>query len=436
MTSQFSVSAPEFVPRTHMAVVDPFSRKLMIPLAAMQQTRAVLRAGTPSLCILYLNGRCRQGRECHQVHADPAVIEQLRTEAANDPTCCAEHNDPYGAKLAKCLEDTGAPPTHLKVDDVVISFGNVAYTLGIDRHLASLNGRCPAVVEIPSQQLCRLHAMNRCRFCDDCKFVHICREAMAQHFPEVEEEGKFKLAQRAPPGTRAPTSAAHPPAYGIPAPTGPVPPLGAFGAAGQPQQVIFLSQGPGLPPIPVIIPVPAGGATAAAAPAPLIVQLPPGFGTATGGAFSTFQLTLPPAAPVATPGHTSPIATAPTTPPNEPATGGFVVSTQAEAMPRAGSGGFTVSEGSGDEAPTPKRLPLLDLVGGAEVASRRSSMFASPHNSRPMSPRAELGVTGSWPTTAGGSPGLTSPIAGIIGDHKKAVSAQPINFDAVFAAFA
>nr|CCC91391.1 unnamed protein product [Trypanosoma congolense IL3000] len=76
-----------------MTVVDPVTRKLLIPLNHVYPTRAQQRTTIPSLCQLFLNGRCRQGAQCHQVHASPDMVTVLRSQVETLPRCCALHGD-------------------------------------------------------------------------------------------------------------------------------------------------------------------------------------------------------------------------------------------------------------------------------------------------------------------------------------------------------
>ncbi|CUE84008.1 Hypothetical protein, putative, partial [Bodo saltans] len=113
-----------------LIVVDPMRPKLRVPLTAITATRALTRSGAnPSLCMLFLQGKCRQEGNCHQVHADPTIIQALREEAALQPTCCQEHGD----------SNDGLRPTewprHLvfHIQQVAVPLSSVAYTAGLKR---------------------------------------------------------------------------------------------------------------------------------------------------------------------------------------------------------------------------------------------------------------------------------------------------------------
>ncbi|RNC57706.1 hypothetical protein TcCL_ESM04664, partial [Trypanosoma cruzi] len=76
-----------------MVVVDPATRKLLIPCNFIYATRAQHRATIPSLCQLFLHGRCRQGTQCHQVHASLDAVVALRSRVGKLPCCCVFHGD-------------------------------------------------------------------------------------------------------------------------------------------------------------------------------------------------------------------------------------------------------------------------------------------------------------------------------------------------------
>jgi hypothetical protein len=113
-----------------LIVVDPMRPKLRVPLSAIQNTRALTRSGAnPSLCMLFLHGKCRQEGNCHQVHADPATIHALREEAASQPTCCQEHGDSND-----CLRPSEWPRNLVfQIQQVAVPLHSVAYTAGLKR---------------------------------------------------------------------------------------------------------------------------------------------------------------------------------------------------------------------------------------------------------------------------------------------------------------
>lgn len=115
-----------------LIVVDPHSRKLRIPLSSITPTRAMSRAGIPSLCLLFLANRCRQGSLCHQVHANPAVVQQLREIVANQPQCCVTHGDVNESAMKVQWRQRGVV---FNINDVMIPLDNVAFTNGLKRFI-------------------------------------------------------------------------------------------------------------------------------------------------------------------------------------------------------------------------------------------------------------------------------------------------------------
>lgn len=181
---------PGDAPPGTFAVLDPMSKKLFIPLESMIDTRAMHREGVPSLCRIYLEGRCRQGSNCFQAHAATDVIERLRAVALAEPTCCQGHGAPS--------DTSNTPP------DLAVVFKNDAGELVLRTSLLQLtvtNGlrgmiatqvtaagtsnplKAPEVI-VPVSSLCRMHSgvdgSRCCRFEGDCNFVHVCRELIPQ----------------------------------------------------------------------------------------------------------------------------------------------------------------------------------------------------------------------------------------------------------------
>lgn len=127
--------------------LDHLSTKLKIPMTAVETTKALTSDGlVPGICRLYMDGQCRQGVRCYQVHADPDVVTALRKEAHECPSCCHVH----GAKcsyvgfplaLTVTLEGTRDPP---HCPTTTISNTTVtAASLGSQAHPSSLPQVCP-----------------------------------------------------------------------------------------------------------------------------------------------------------------------------------------------------------------------------------------------------------------------------------------------------
>ncbi|RNF15256.1 uncharacterized protein Tco025E_05553 [Trypanosoma conorhini] len=213
-------------------VLDPLTRKLRVPLSQLVPTQATATTGTvPSLCISFLEGRCRH-QWCRQAHVLPCAIPQLRHEALHAPTCCRLHDDPHDTsvltsrfKYIRVVNNTGSNNANTNGDNDndasdLISTDRVAQTVGLLRFMAhsvpppkrrqhsqtsakegsnsrsadtgDLAGEADKslgksatddtdddrelVLDLPAKLICRLHLSHRCRYLEDCNNIHICRE--------------------------------------------------------------------------------------------------------------------------------------------------------------------------------------------------------------------------------------------------------------------
>lgn len=190
--------------RLGMIVVDPLTRKLTIPFDHIAETRAQLRHSIPSLCQLFLAGRCRQGQLCHQVHADPYVVHELRMMVERLPLCCVEHGDQDftvgggdgGGSVAHLIPNAdrlSLRVPHLTWNNGLIAIRNLSFTQGLRQILLqhhhhatkhSDHTALPDIVDLTLSathvNLCRLHIIDRCRFAEDCKFLHVCKSVAQQ----------------------------------------------------------------------------------------------------------------------------------------------------------------------------------------------------------------------------------------------------------------
>ncbi|KAK7195615.1 hypothetical protein NESM_000490400 [Novymonas esmeraldas] len=163
-----------------VTVVDPQRRKLRVPLSAILSTKALNgRLKTPSLCLLYQSGRCRQGDNCYQVHVDPTTVERLRAEVESMPCCCYEHgdgNDHLANRAAYEGRSLGI------AGQFVVPLSRVAYTAGLRRVLQEEQACAP----VSSSVLCRLHGLpGGCRFGADCKFIHVCCQLLRNELASI-----------------------------------------------------------------------------------------------------------------------------------------------------------------------------------------------------------------------------------------------------------
>ncbi|KAG5475225.1 hypothetical protein CUR178_04678 [Leishmania enriettii] len=209
-----NVLSTEGIPPGMFAVIDPLSKRLFIPFEFMLETRAMHREGVPSLCRVFLEGRCRQGTNCFQAHANVDLVRELRAKALAEPTCCALHGAPSDA--------SGIDPALRLVvrndDGETVGWAQLRQTLMTNglRNLiaAQVNAAgmpAPVDVVVPTSALCRLHrgadGSPCCRFERECNFVHLCRQVTA-HIDQRREAAKLEnhiaaptLAGGRPPGT-------------------------------------------------------------------------------------------------------------------------------------------------------------------------------------------------------------------------------------------
>ena len=165
--------------RAAISVVDPMTRKLVIPCDAILETRAHQRASIPSLCQLFLQGRCRQGFYCHQVHADPAVVDHLRQQVQSLPLCCVTHGDEDHTEGSSDSRAILIPS--LKWNDGLVPIARFSFTRGLQNVLQQnlttvFRNEIAIVASGSDSNICRLHVLDRCRFAEDCKFLHVCKE--------------------------------------------------------------------------------------------------------------------------------------------------------------------------------------------------------------------------------------------------------------------
>ncbi|KAG5501665.1 hypothetical protein JIQ42_05516 [Leishmania sp. Namibia] len=217
-----------------MTVVDPVTRKLLIPTQYIFETRAQQRGTLPSLCQLFLAGRCRKGQGCYQLHADWEAVQRLRSQVDSLPCCCPTHGDKDhigvldNALLRETISlpppnshnhangdqssgDAAAAESTIGANEVVLyvpgcsSFegsyaplDRVSYTVGLRRlleeqrvvlapsaaRISLLNQATgfpeeKVVADASAATVCRLHAMGRCRYAEECKFLHLCKDLTA-----------------------------------------------------------------------------------------------------------------------------------------------------------------------------------------------------------------------------------------------------------------
>ncbi|KAG5474547.1 hypothetical protein LSCM1_03334 [Leishmania martiniquensis] len=180
-----NVLSTEGIPPGTFAVIDPLSKRLFIPLEFMLETRAMHRKGVPSLCRVFLEGRCRQGANCFQAHANVDLVRELRAKALAEPTCCALHGGPSDASgIDPALRlivrnDDGETVGCAQLQRTLVTNG-LRTLIAAQVNAAGMPAQVDVVV--PTSALCRLHSgadgSPCCRFEGECNFVHLCRQVV------------------------------------------------------------------------------------------------------------------------------------------------------------------------------------------------------------------------------------------------------------------
>ena len=165
-------------------VIDPASRKLLMPLCYVYETQALNRIDrVPSICMLFMNNSCRQGVMCHQLHADVATVTRLRHDIQSRPACCAHHGDaPLSVDPLPKFGGIAIEKTSLTVPSACLSWTKGLMTLLHD-HTAEGWLAEDATVPATKTFVCRLHISGRCRFAEDCNFLHVCRGIITEQTP-------------------------------------------------------------------------------------------------------------------------------------------------------------------------------------------------------------------------------------------------------------
>eukprot|EP00668_Euglena_longa_P015463 GGOE01019545.1.p1 GENE.GGOE01019545.1~~GGOE01019545.1.p1 ORF type:complete len:540 (-),score=57.79 GGOE01019545.1:314-1933(-) len=176
-------------------VIDPELKHLgrvWLPTKHLEHTAGVERwvrrdAHPPSLCILFQDGRCNAGRQCNQIHADPAHIEAVRSAVRLLPrnNCCYAHGDVPSQRedFRRFLEEHGLELICPGAEPLPIPVEWVAMTMFWDRFLRTKRnqkGRPSGAFRFSAQRVCKLHQRSACKYGVDCNSVHLCREIWAR----------------------------------------------------------------------------------------------------------------------------------------------------------------------------------------------------------------------------------------------------------------
>ncbi|KAL7702489.1 Zinc finger C-x8-C-x5-C-x3-H type (and similar) [Lotmaria passim] len=237
-----------------ISAIDTASTKLSIPISAVEPTLAFEDDGlVPGLCRLYLEGRCRQGERCFQVHADPAVVAQLRSEAYSNPSCCPVHGakcklqgfplglavviDPPREREGPNFGDGKGERESASTNDDSSNGETSTPANGADtrdgkekdtehKAVIMLHNLCPTrylwtryeetgsmLIHVPKSKICREHRKGLCRFGDECSFLHVCRQIpLAGSNEELFGHNHSRTLSRVPQGS-ASDFGSHPPSF-------------------------------------------------------------------------------------------------------------------------------------------------------------------------------------------------------------------------------
>lgn len=239
-----------------ISAIDTASTKLSIPIAAVEPTLAFEDDGlVPGLCRLYLEGRCRQGDRCFQVHADPSVVAQLRNEAYANPSCCPAHGakcklegfplglaviiDPPREREAPSFSDLKGERESASTADSSSNGETSTPANGTElkdgkekdmehKALVMLHNVCPTrylwsryeetgnmLIHVPKSKICREHRKGLCRFGDECSFLHLCRQIpLAGNNDDFFSHSHSRTLSRIPQGS-VPDFGSHPPSFPV-----------------------------------------------------------------------------------------------------------------------------------------------------------------------------------------------------------------------------
>jgi len=210
-------------------VLDPLTRKLKVPTHLIVPTAATATLGTtPSLCLAFLESRCRHPW-CRQAHIPLAVVQRLRSEAQNAPTCCHTHKSPLDIHFLTSRFSSIEIAFH-NGTKISVPTERLAVTVGLQRHLAQVvpKTKTGPSFEVSSRMVCRLHLGHRCRYLEDCNNLHVCREydAVTSAFHESGNDRSPAAAGQPAnaPNSGQPSHHSTPIAGGSPVPAGGPPP--------------------------------------------------------------------------------------------------------------------------------------------------------------------------------------------------------------------
>ena len=181
-----------FDPHSNMKYVLPFHRTEPTMGRALYSREA--ENYSPVLCLRYLDGTCKSGRKCRQIHVDPPFIAKLRYGSP----CCPFH-DP---------ERVSAPGDGVTIrirwgskqagQAMEIPTKYVTDTSGLRSLPVKNSGGGGSVICFASGKICRLHRENRCEYGVKCNNIHVCQSAfqLSQHTPPATSVKQQQLSKK------------------------------------------------------------------------------------------------------------------------------------------------------------------------------------------------------------------------------------------------
>ena len=130
------------------------------------------------------------------------------------------------------LRDPAWRSLQLQVQGVNVPLERVGYTAGLRRLIQESSGLSTIIIHPNS--VCRLHAGDRCRYSEDCKFIHVCRDIITQQLSQwvtpLVPDLELKHQARTSGGMPVPPQGAPLPSQNAPFfPTAPTVPQGGSG---------------------------------------------------------------------------------------------------------------------------------------------------------------------------------------------------------------
>jgi hypothetical protein len=175
----------------------------------------------------------------------------------------------------------------IDINGVVLPTGKLAFTIGLGKLLSDTTAE---MIRTPPQLVCRLHITNRCRYAEDCKFLHVCREEVESKLsawvqPMIPQFELRQMQASNPRGTISPQRSISPQSFRSTPPSPALMTMGAahmgapaaFSLSTSPQHGTSIKYGANNNASPVAVPMhPVMLVPAGAGNVPALPQAPPG----------------------------------------------------------------------------------------------------------------------------------------------------------------